>query len=237
MHPRDLLEKEQARLSPSQRDLEMEQVIEPLERAMELTPILGELGYNEGHSFNGLLQTTTDGGPSMGESQKVRGLWYAVGIWVKDGPGMGKLIADWMTDGRTAIDHNRIDYARFNRSSSMKFIEERCTETACKIYNPPVHPREPFAGGRGIRRSPFWEREKARRLLHGARRLGARTATANEHLREQRLQPRAGARERVGQPPLLAGVERRAPGDERRLRHHQPVALPHHRSRGRTTSR
>jgi glycine cleavage system aminomethyltransferase T/glycine/D-amino acid oxidase-like deaminating enzyme len=161
VHPRDLLEKEQARLSPSQRDLDMEQVIEPLERAMELTPILGELGYNEGHSFNGLLQTTTDGGPSMGESQKVRGLWYAVGIWVKDGPGMGKLVADWMTDGRTAIDHARIDYARFNPFALTEaFIEERCTETARKIYNPPVHPREPFAGGRGIRRSPFWEREK-----------------------------------------------------------------------------
>ena len=161
VHPRDLLEKEQARLSPSQRDLDMEQVLEPLERAMELTPILGELGYNESYSFNGLLQTTTDGGPSMGESQKVRELWYAVGIWVKDGPGMGKLIADWMTDGRTAIDHNRIDYARFNTFQLQeKFIEERCTETARKIYNPPVHPREPFAGGRGIRRSPFYEREK-----------------------------------------------------------------------------
>jgi glycine cleavage system aminomethyltransferase T/glycine/D-amino acid oxidase-like deaminating enzyme len=161
VHPRDLLEKEQARLSPSQRDLDMEQVLEPLERAMELTPILGELGYNESHSFNGLLQTTTDGGPSMGESQKVRGLWHAVGIWVKDGPGMGKLIADWMTDGRTAIDHSRIDYARFYPFQLQeKFIEARCTETARKIYNPPVHPREPFAGGRGIRRSPFYEREK-----------------------------------------------------------------------------
>ena len=161
LHPRDLLEKNQARLSPSQRDLDMEQVLAPLERAMELTPILGELGYNEGHSFNGLLQTTTDGGPSMGESQKVRGLWYAVGIWVKDGPGMGKLIADWITDGRTGIDHNRIDYSRFNNFQlEEKYIEERCTETAMKIYNPPVHPREPFAGGRGVRRSPFHEREK-----------------------------------------------------------------------------
>ena len=28
-----------------------------------------------------------------------------------------------------------------------------------KIYNPAVHPREPFAGGRGVRRSPFYERE------------------------------------------------------------------------------
>ncbi|WP_416355609.1 GcvT family protein [Aureimonas phyllosphaerae] len=188
VHPRELLEKHQARLSPSQRDLDMEQVIEPLERAMELTPILGELGYNEGHSFNGLLQTTTDGGPSMGESQKVRGLWYCVGIWVKDGPGMGKLIADWMTDGRTAIDHNRIDFARFaSFQLDEKFIEERCTETARKIYNPPVHPREPFAGGRGIRRSPFHEREKE--LGGYFMELGgwerAHGYAANEHLLEK----------------------------------------------------
>ena len=188
VHPRDLLEKEEARLSPSQRDLDMEQILAPLERAIELTPILGELGYNEGHSFNGLLQTTTDGGPSMGESQKVRGLWYAVGIWVKDGPGMGKLIADWMTDGRTAIDHSRIDFARFNPFQLQeKYIEERCTETARKIYNPPVHPREPFAGGRGIRHSPFYEREKE--LGGYFMELGgwerAHGYAANEHLLEK----------------------------------------------------
>ncbi len=160
-HPRDLLEKTEARLSPSQRDLEIDQVMEPLERAMELTPILAELGYDEKRSFNGLLQVTTDGGPSIGESRKVRGLWYAVAIWVKDGPGMAKLLVDWMTDGRTEIDHHAIDYARFYPFQTKEdFIHARCTETAMKIYNPAVHPREPFAGGRGMRRSPFYEREK-----------------------------------------------------------------------------
>ena len=161
-HPRDILDKTQARLSPSQRDLDIEQVMEPLERAMELTPIIAELGYDEKRSFNGLLQVTTDGGPSIGESQKVRGLWYAVAIWVKDGPGMAKLLVDWMTDGRTAIDHHAIDYARFYPFQTQEdFIHARCTETAMKIYNPAVHPREPFAGGRGVCRSPFYEREKA----------------------------------------------------------------------------
>ena len=160
-HPRDLAEKHEARLSPSQRDLDMEQIIEPLERAMALTPILGELGYNEGHSFNGLLQVTADGGPSIGESQKVRGLWYAVAIWVKDGPGMAKLVADWMTDGRTAIDHSRIDYARFYpHQIEEQFIAGRCCEAAQKVYNPAIHPREPYATGRNVRRSPFYEREK-----------------------------------------------------------------------------
>jgi glycine cleavage system aminomethyltransferase T/glycine/D-amino acid oxidase-like deaminating enzyme len=159
-HPRELLEKNQARLSPSQRDLEMEQVIGPMERAIELTPILGEIGYNEGHSFNGLLQVSAGGGASCGESQKVRGLWYCVGIWVKDGPGYGKLIADWMTDGRTEIDHASIDFARFYpHQMTEKYIEDRCREAACKIYFPAVHPREPYASSRNLFRSPFYERE------------------------------------------------------------------------------
>lgn len=188
VHPRDILEKEEARLSPSQRDLELEDVIEPLERAMELTPILAELGYNEQYSFNGLLQTSIDGGPAMGESRKLRGLWYAVGIWVKDGPGMGKLIADWMTDGRTEIDHNSIDFARFNDYQLKEdFIYGRCEETAMKIYNPPVHPREPFGNGRDIRRSPFYEREKE--LGGYFMELGgwerAHGYAANEHLLEK----------------------------------------------------
>jgi glycine cleavage system aminomethyltransferase T/glycine/D-amino acid oxidase-like deaminating enzyme len=187
-HPRDLLEKDQARLSPSQRDLDMEQILEPLERAIELTPILAELGYDERRSFNGLLQVTADGGPSVGESQTVRGLWYAVAIWVKDGPGFGKLVADWMTDGRTSIDHARIDYSRFYpHQMDEKFVEGRCGEAAQKIYNPAVHPREPYATGRNVKRSPFYEREKE--LGGYFMELGgwerAHGYAANEHLLEK----------------------------------------------------
>ena len=188
VHPRDLLEKEQSRLSPSQRDLEMDQIIAPLERAIELTPILGELGYDERRSFNGLLQVTADGGPSIGESQKVRGLWYAVAIWVKDAPGMAKLLADWMTDGRTEIDHNRIDYSRYYPHQLQEdFITGRCGEAAQKVYNPAVHPREPYATGRNIKRSPFYEREKE--LGGYFMELGgwerAHGYAANEHLLEK----------------------------------------------------
>ncbi|TXH38545.1 MAG: FAD-dependent oxidoreductase [Rhodospirillaceae bacterium] len=188
VHPRELLEKHEARLSPSQRDLEMDQILEPLERAIELTPILGELGYEEKRSFNGLLQVTTDGGPSIGESQKVRGLWYAVGIWVKDGPGMGKLLADWMTDGRTHFDHSRIDFSRFyTHMMNEDFIKGRCGEAAMKIYNPAVHPREPYETGRNVRRSPFYEREQE--LGGYFMELGgwerAHGYKANEHLLEK----------------------------------------------------
>ena len=161
VHPRDLLEKEEARLSPSQRDLEVEQIMAPLERAMELTPILGELGFDEKRSFNGLLQVTADGGPSIGESPNVRGLWYCESVWVKDGPGTGKVLADWMTDGRAELDLHGIDIARYYpHQRTEQFIHDRCYETAFKIYTPPVHNREPYTKGRDIRRSPFWQREK-----------------------------------------------------------------------------
>ncbi|WP_027856320.1 GcvT family protein [Marinobacterium jannaschii] len=187
-HPRDILEKEEARLSPSQRDLELEEVIDPLERAIELTPILGELGYDEKYSFNGLLQVTTDGGPSIGESSNVRGLWYAEAVWVKDGPGVGKIVADWMTDGVTEFDHSSIDVSRFYPFQlDEQFIHDRCYESAFKIYNPPVHNREPFSKGRDLHRSPFWEREKelGGYFMEAAGWERAHGYASNEHLLEE----------------------------------------------------
>ena len=93
------MKKGESHWSPSQRDLEIEQIMEPLERAMELTPILGELGWDEKRSFNGLLQVTADGGPSIGESPDTRGLWYAeVGLGEgRTRCGQGHLV-DMMTD-------------------------------------------------------------------------------------------------------------------------------------------
>ncbi len=161
VHPKELLEKEEARLSPSQRDLDVEQVMEPLERAMELTPVLGELGWDEKRSFNGLLQVTADGGPSIGESPAVRGLWYAEAVWVKDAPGIGKILSEMMTDSVTAMDVHSIDVARYYPiQKTPSYIHDRCHETAFKIYNPAVHNREPYTRGRHLRRSPFWHREQ-----------------------------------------------------------------------------
>jgi glycine cleavage system aminomethyltransferase T/glycine/D-amino acid oxidase-like deaminating enzyme len=161
LHPRDLPEKGETHWSPSQRDLEMEDIMEPLERAIELTPILGELGYKDDHSFNGLLQVTADGGPSIGESPDVRGLWYAEAVWVKDAPGIGKVLVDMMTDGLTEVDIHGIDVARYYPiQKTPSYIHDRCYETAFKIYNPAVHNREPYTKGRNLRRSPFWPREQ-----------------------------------------------------------------------------
>ncbi|MCE9664455.1 FAD-dependent oxidoreductase [Halomonas sp. M5N1S17] len=161
VHPRDILSRERARLSPSMRDLDADQVATPYERAIELTPLLGELGWDEKHSFNGLLSVTSDGGSLVGEAPETRGLWCCEAVWVKDGPGMGKVLADWLTRGRPELDPCGIDIARFYPvQKTPHHVQGRCREIAQKIYDPPVHPREPFASGRDLRRSPFWPRER-----------------------------------------------------------------------------
>ncbi|MDI5984271.1 FAD-dependent oxidoreductase [Halomonas sp. M4R5S39] len=160
--PDEILERHQARLSPSMRDLEIDQVMDAFTRAVELTPALGELGWDEKHSFNGLLSVTVDGGSLVGESPETRGLWFCEAVWVKDGPGMGKVLADWITRGRPELDPHGIDIARFYPvQKTSHYVRGRCLEIARKIYDPPVHPREPFASGRDLRRGPFWPREQA----------------------------------------------------------------------------
>jgi glycine cleavage system aminomethyltransferase T len=128
---------------------------------------------------------TADGGPSIGESPDVRGLWYCESVWVKDGPGTGKILADWMTDGRTELDHHGIDIARYYPfQKTEEYIQGRCYETAFKIYNPPVHDREPYTKARDIRRSPFWERERAlgAYFMEAAGWERAHGYASNEHL-------------------------------------------------------
>ena len=160
IQPEDIIEPEKARMSPSMRDLDIEQVMHAYERAIEMTPILGELGWEDRRSFNGLLSVTVDGASLVGEAPEVKGLWFAEAVWVKDGPGIGKAVADWMTHGKTAHDFFGIDVGRFYPiQKSSEVVASRCYEIAQKVYTPAVHPREPFATGRELRVGPFYPRE------------------------------------------------------------------------------
>ncbi|WP_123630509.1 GcvT family protein [Salinisphaera orenii] len=187
VQPADIAEPEAARMSPSMRDLDIEQVMSGYERAIEMTPILGELGWDEKASFNGLMSISADGGSLLGESPETRGLWFGEAVWVKDGPGMGKVLADWMTHDRPAVDPCGIDIARFYPvQKTPAHVFGRARETARKVYDPAVHPREPYASGRDLRRSPFWprERELGGHFMEAAGWERAHGYAANAHLLE-----------------------------------------------------
>ena len=158
----DIIEPADARMSPSMRDLNLDQVMDAFEKAVDMTPVLGELGWEERHSFNGLLSVTIDGGSIIGEAPGVKDLWLCEAVWVKDGPGAGKLIADWMTHGAPELDPHSVDPARhYPHQTDADYAYDRCYEIAKKVYTPAVHPREPFDSQRQHFTSPFYEREVA----------------------------------------------------------------------------
>jgi glycine cleavage system aminomethyltransferase T/glycine/D-amino acid oxidase-like deaminating enzyme len=157
---RDIKEEGAGRMSPSMHELQLDQVLEQFERGCEVVPLFQELGWNEKASFNGLLSVTPDGGSILGESPEVRGLWLGEAVWIKDGPGVGRLLAEWMTRGMPHMDPHGGDVARFYPVQKRPdVVRARCYETGQKIYNPPVHPREPYLNARDLRRSPFHARE------------------------------------------------------------------------------
>ncbi len=158
---RDIGNPDKTKVSPSMRFLSLDEIAEPLSRASETVPIFENLGWDERTSFNGLLSVSVDNGSLVGESPEVRGLWLCEAVWVKDGPGVARICAEWIVNGAASMDPHTADIARFYPfQKEGEYVHGRCFENSQKIYNPPVHPREPWATGRDVFHSPFYEREK-----------------------------------------------------------------------------
>jgi hypothetical protein len=91
----------------------------------------------------------------------VRGLWSAAAVWVKEGPGVGRAVAEWMVLGEPEIDLQASDVSRFyEHQKTSEFVRSRAAEGFNKTYGI-VHPGEQWESSRPIRRSPFYERERA----------------------------------------------------------------------------
>jgi glycine cleavage system aminomethyltransferase T/glycine/D-amino acid oxidase-like deaminating enzyme len=152
---------EEAALSPTELPFTQEDFEQQLEDALELVPeILGDESVGIKYAINGLLSLTPDGLPLLGETPEVRGLWSAAAVWVKEGPGVGKSLAEVMTHGESEIDLQSSDIARFyDEQKRSENVRARASEGFNKTYGI-VHPGEQWASNRQVRTSPFHEREK-----------------------------------------------------------------------------
>ena len=114
------------------------------------------------YAINGLLSLTPDAMPVLGETVEVANLWSAAAVWIKEGPGIAQLVAEWMTHGYPHLcDPHASDISRFYpHERTEHHIRARCAEHYNKTYGI-VHPREQWASERGMRRSPFYAREEA----------------------------------------------------------------------------
>ena len=160
MEPEDIPTIDQSKLSPTELPFTSDDFDPQLEQAYELMPeLLGAEGAEMRYAINGLLSLTCDGLPILGESH-VKGLWTAAAVWIKEGPGVGRAVAEWMTHGYSEIDISHSDIARFHpHQMRREHTRLRTTESFIKTYGI-IHPAEQYESDRGQRKSPMYDSQQ-----------------------------------------------------------------------------
>jgi glycine cleavage system aminomethyltransferase T/glycine/D-amino acid oxidase-like deaminating enzyme len=159
--PDEIPSVEESPLSPTEFPFTQEDFEPQLEQALELMPeIVGDESVGIKYAVNGLLSLTPDGMPILGETAEVKGLWSAAAVWVKEGPGVGKALAEWLVEGESEIDLHSSDAARFwDHQKTRAHVRARTAEGFNKTYGI-VHPSEQWESSRPVRLSPFHERTR-----------------------------------------------------------------------------
>jgi len=153
---------EEAVLSPTEMPFTQDDFDPQLELALELMPeLLGDERAGVRYAINGLISMTPDGHPVLGETPEVPGLWSVAASWIKEGAGIGRAVAEWMSGVTPEIDIHEADISRFYRHQrTTAHVTGRAAEGFNKMYGI-VHPNEQWESGRPVRVSPAYERERA----------------------------------------------------------------------------
>ncbi len=151
---------EQSALSPTELPFTQDDFDPQLAQALELMPeLLGDERAGIRYAINGLISMTPDGHPALGETPEVAGLWSVAASWIKEGPGIGRAVAERMTGGTPEIDIHEADISRFHpHQRTRAHVTARAAEGFNKMYGI-VHPAEQWESGRPLRLSPAYQRE------------------------------------------------------------------------------
>jgi glycine cleavage system T protein len=129
--------------------------------ARELVPAFDDSWETE---MNGMFCFTPDGMPILGPDEDTDGLWWSLAIWVTQSGGAGNIVAEWMENGVPRLDGERVNAApahisRFQpHAGSREFTYARGAQQYQEVYQL-IHPREQPEDQRGLRRSPFYDRQ------------------------------------------------------------------------------
>ena len=138
------------------------------ERIAARIPVLSDLGIRL--FFCGPESFTPDGVYHLGPVPGIANYLAAVGfnsVGFLSGPGAGKVVADWLVDGRPPFSLTEADPRRSPPfQCTRRYLSERVTETLDLSYG--IHwPYEQRASARGIRRSPVHDRVAAAGAVFG----------------------------------------------------------------------
>lgn len=143
---------------PSERPFTPEDFDESWRAATELIPDLAVSKAEEG--INGLFSFTSDGNPLIGEHPELAGFWVAEAVWITHSAGVAKALAEWLVDGQPATDLHNCDINRFEAAQLVPpYVHDRSCQNFVEVYDI-LHPLQPAEKHRGLRTSPFHERQR-----------------------------------------------------------------------------
>jgi glycine cleavage system aminomethyltransferase T/glycine/D-amino acid oxidase-like deaminating enzyme len=140
-----------------------------LETAMRRMPLLETAGIQT--FFCGPESFTPDVRYHLGEAPNLHGCFVAAGlnsIGIQSAGGIGKVLADWIRDGHPPMDLWEVDIRRnLPFQTNRRYLHDRVGESLGLLYA--MHwPFRQFETGRGVRRSPFYDRLVTAGACHGA---------------------------------------------------------------------
>jgi sarcosine dehydrogenase len=158
--------------SPFQRQLfdpNFDRFAQLAELATKRTPVIEQAGIRS--LINGAIPYSADADFVMGRSPELDNFYVATGFLygIAAGGGAGKMLAEWMLEGRPSLDLWPLDVRRFSfHHTTRHFIGPRMVELYGHHYklSPPGSER---VSARGIRRSPLHDTLACRRAVFGSR--------------------------------------------------------------------
>jgi sarcosine dehydrogenase len=138
--------------------------------ALKRTPILGSVGVRK--LINGPEAFTPDGHFIMGKAPELKIYFVAAGFnahGIAGGGGAGRMMAEWILDGRPSLDLWDVDITRFgSHHADPTYLRERTLELYGKHYSI-AWPKEEHETGRNIYKSPLYEILKSQRAVFGSK--------------------------------------------------------------------
>ncbi len=140
-----------------------------LAKARERVPELREIGF--AHFLRAPESFTPDSNFHLGELPEVPNLFVAAGFnsqGIIFAPGAGRALAEWIVEGHPTMDLTEVDVARSGRwQSNRPWLHARTGESLGRLYA--MHwPALQSDAGRGVRRTPLFERQRAAGAAFGA---------------------------------------------------------------------
>ena len=213
--PDDIPSIEESALSPTELPFTQDDFDPQLAEALELMPeLLGDERVGIRYAINGLISMTPDGHPVLGETPEVAGLWSAAASWIKEGPGVGRAVAEWMSGQVPTVDIDEANIARFypapadHRACPGPGPRGLQQDVRHRAPGRAVGVRPPVPGQPGLR-----ARARPGRGLLRDRRVGAAALVRGQRGAAGAVRRAADAAGRgVGRPLVVADHQRRAPG-------------------------